>query len=126
MVATAFIPNPNNYPLVRHKNSIPSDNRVENLAWGTSKENTQDSIEAGTFHYNYHNFTKEENERSVETNRTPIKAISISTGEESYFRSQQEAARCLHLSQGNIGMVLSGRRNRTGDYIFEYVEKGVI
>ena len=32
-VAMAFIPNPNGYTLVHHKNHNPTDNRVENLEW---------------------------------------------------------------------------------------------
>jgi hypothetical protein len=33
---------------VRHLNGDPLDNRAENLAWGTKKENAQDSIRHGT------------------------------------------------------------------------------
>ncbi len=47
LVAETFMPNPKNNPLVCHKNSIQTDNRLENLYWGTYKENIRDSIELG-------------------------------------------------------------------------------
>ena len=44
VVASTFIPNPNNLPIVMHKDNDPLHNHVSNLRWGTYKENSQQCI----------------------------------------------------------------------------------
>ena len=39
VVAEAFHPNPDNLPVVNHKNEVRSDNRAENLEWCTTAYN---------------------------------------------------------------------------------------
>ena len=39
LVAKAFIPNPQGFPCVNHKNEVKSDNSVENLEWCSVKYN---------------------------------------------------------------------------------------
>lgn len=39
LVATVFIPNPNNLPIVNHKDENPGNNRADNLEWCTNEYN---------------------------------------------------------------------------------------
>ena len=46
-VAQAFIPNPNNYPCINHKDLNKQNNCVDNLEWCTYSYNTKDAIKKG-------------------------------------------------------------------------------
>lgn len=43
LVARIFVPNPNNYPEVNHKDRDKANNAMENLEWCTHKQNVQHS-----------------------------------------------------------------------------------
>lgn len=51
LVAMAFIPNPNNYDTINHKDFNTQNNCVENLEWCTQKYNNKYSRDAGHYHY---------------------------------------------------------------------------
>lgn len=47
LVANTFIPNPENYPVVIHKDNNKANNNVDNLKWGTVSENTKQAFDDG-------------------------------------------------------------------------------
>lgn len=47
LVAEAFIPNPEDLPMVLHSDDNGSNNKVSNLRWGTRAQNTNDAIRNG-------------------------------------------------------------------------------
>ena len=50
LVAKAFIPNPNNYPTINHKDGNKLNNNINNLEWCSYKYNTQHAIVNGLRH----------------------------------------------------------------------------
>jgi hypothetical protein len=48
LVALAFLPNPNNYPNVCHRDGNPENAQVGNLRWGDQPSNLRDALEHGT------------------------------------------------------------------------------
>jgi len=49
LLAMAFVPNPNNYEIVRHLDDNKDNNCLSNLKWGTIKENIEDAIRNNVF-----------------------------------------------------------------------------
>lgn len=119
MLATAFIDNNYDDPYVRHLDDNPSNNELENLAWGTQHENHLDCVRNGT----YRGITDDDRRKSIETTRHGVIATNLSTGEELYFESQGDAGRKLNIPQANIWKVIVGERKTAGGFTFRELSR---
>lgn len=104
LVATVFVPNPNNLPEVDHINRNHLDNTVENLRWVTHKQNI-------------------ENRQSGPTTRIGRRVRCIETGQ--VFDSIKEAEQTFGIHRNCIYHCLAGRQKTAGGYHWEYVEESI-
>lgn len=102
LVATAFIPNPENKPEVNHKNTNKKDNRVANLEWSTGSENQLHSAKYG-----------------YRSNSKPIQIIE--TGET--FPTIGECARVINGNRVHIGECARKERDTHQDLHFDFIER---
>lgn len=100
VVAMTFLENPNNYPVVNHKNGIKSDNRLNNLEWCSISENTK------------HGFRVLGRE-PVHSTSIKIKLINIETNEVKIFEEMSQASKELGVSLTAISSYFK-RKERLG------------
>ena len=116
LVAEAFIPNPNNLPVVNHKNEVKVDNRMENLEWCT---------------YQY-NATYNDVHLKATRHRITIEQVSLNGETIARFSSLKEAERVTGIPNSHISDVINAKivnsksrpaiRRTAGGFIWRKVE----
>ncbi len=131
LVAIAFIPNPERKPEVNHIDEVKSNDRVDNLSWVTSKENSNHGSlrarmsENGKKQYesgNLANFISSGAPKGNANAARPIYMKDVATGEViRRFPSMREAFRYLGKKPtGNITSACLGKLDKAYGYKWEY------
>ena len=117
LVAEAFVPNPNNYPFVNHKNSIRTDCAYYNLEWCTRSYNTK-------YSYDHNDRRRKMNWKSGKYNINS-KSVIMSDKNGNFikrFDCIMDAERELGILNNSIVSCLKGRNKTSGGYKWNYAK----
>lgn len=106
LVAEAFIPNPNNLPVVNHKDNVKGNNDASNLEWATISYNTSHA---------YH----------LKAIRSPLaKYVKVEIDGKlfSYYESCSKCAKSLKVSRGIVERYVNNGENLFGFVYITEVE----
>jgi len=103
VVATAFCDNPNNYPIVNHKDCDVTNDCADNLEW---------------CNHSYNNTYAGASQRRGDMRARPVDQYTASGEFVRHWKSIAEAQRTCGI--GNIWSVCSNKRTQAGNFIWKF------
>ena len=119
LLAKAFIPNPNNYPVVNHIDGNKLNNSLDNLEWCTHQHNTNEAYRLGL-----NNISKKQIEQIRKLGYKSGKKVAQMDLEGNIikiYNSGRQASLELGISQGNISLCCNGKKEKTNGYKWKYI-----
>ena len=132
LVAKAFLPNPNNFPVVNHKDGNRLNNKANNLEWCTQSHNIKESYRLGLQNV----FTPAMRDNYIPWNKG--KKMSTDYINKNYYTKKvnqytmnNDFIKCWNsISQAekelgitHISMCCKNKRKSAGNYIWRYADK---
>lgn len=108
LVAKAFIPNPNNFPYINHKDENPSNSNVNNLEWCTGQYNVL--------------YGSCQSKITLSKIRKVIQ-FDMNMNEIHRWNSLKDAAAFINRAQQNISRCCRGKCKSCGGFIWRYEDE---
>lgn len=118
LVATYFVPNPNNYPIINHKDENNLNNRADNLEWCTHKYNSN---------YGTRNKRIAEKLKKLPMFYIPVLCYDLENNFVARFESAVEAGRAMNVVPSEITSCcrLYYGRTSAGGYKWKYEKSDI-
>lgn len=130
LIALTFIPNPNDYREINHKNEIKDDNSADNLEWcdrvynmnyGSIKETIRKNVSGvNNPHYGKHH-SEETKEKLRVAHEKKIAQYTKDDELIKIWESATQAANALGLTSSAINSCLRNRAKTAGGFVWKYV-----
>lgn len=118
LVAEAFIPNPNKYPEVNHKNEVKTNNHMSNLEWCTKEYNNSYGTRYKRIHSHPNSIIAMK--EFGKPMRKKVKATCLKTGVTKIYKSMLSAEND-GFDSGHISKVCKGKRKQHKGFKWEYI-----
>jgi len=119
LIATTFIPNPENKPQVNHKDEDKRNNKVTNLEWSSCLENVRYGTGIARSAKSRKGI-KVDNAKVIEANKKPIFQLDKNGNILKAWASITDASRELNIRDSHISACCKGKRITCGGFKWRY------
>lgn len=120
LVATAFLDNPQNLPIINHKNEIKSDNRVSNLEFCSYSYNNSYNDKAKKVGKKLKG--RKQSEEHIKKKSKPVFSVDKESGLIMWWQSAHEAEKCTGIDHSSISKCCQGKAKSCGNHIWFYAD----
>lgn len=124
LIAMTFISNPNNLPVVNHKNFNKQDNHVANLEWVTYSQNSLHSFSNNHRQDSVTKWASKIQPRAAEASKTKVAQYDLQGNLLKIYDSQREASEQTGTCRSSITRCVTGHRKTAGGYKWKYYLEG--